>query len=222
MAGDDEWLAHWKVETEAFIAAETARMLQEVDAAAQAAVLEPWPDAPEADGPETAPHEVVRRQDYVPKDREADYLTRQADGSLTLRLVDAGDRLVVWSPLHGGGLINPKGPGLRTVGLVATYARGSSHYAAAFRAADLSKGRHVEVRREPANPYDRNAVALYAPGATRLFGYVQRGRAPAIARRMDSGEAMEGVCLRGPGKGDDEASALLLLGSEADLRQLLS
>lgn len=44
-------------------------------------------------------------------------------------LVDAGDRLSVWSPAAGGVLINPKGSGLRSLGLVASYARGTDHMA---------------------------------------------------------------------------------------------
>lgn len=165
---------------------------------------------------------IVTRADYAPSEREAEHLTRDDDGLPRLRLVDAGDRLAIWSPLDGGALLNPKGTGLRRFGLVATYARGSTHHASAFRAADLRKGRPVELRREPDNPHDKNAVALYAPGARAPFGYVQRGRAPAIARRMDAGEHMAGVSLRGPGPRRDDDSAFLLLGSVADLAALLA
>lgn len=77
------------------------------------------------------------------------------------------------------------------------------------------------MRREPDNQYDRNAVALYAPRAREPLGYVQRGRAPAIARRMDAGEDMAAVSLRGPGPSRDDATAFLLVGSAADLEALL-
>lgn len=164
---------------------------------------------------------IVTRAVYVPAEDEARYLTRSDDGLPTLRLVDSGDRLSIWSPLDGGALLNPKGTGLRRFGLIATYARGSSLYAKAFRAADLRKGRPVELRREPDNSHDRNAVALYAPSARDPFGYVQRGRAAAIARRMDAREKMAGVSLRGPGPRRDDDTAFLLLGSAADLRSLL-
>ncbi|MDP3969097.1 MAG: HIRAN domain-containing protein [Nocardioides sp.] len=163
---------------------------------------------------------TVNRAVYVPADEEAPHLTRDAAGLPTLRLVDSGDRLSVWSPLDGGALLNPKGTGLRRFGLVATYARGSTHHAAAFRAADLRKGRPVELRREPDNPHDGNAVALYAPGAREPFGYVQKGRAPAVARRMDAGENMAGVSLRGPGPRRDDDTAFVLVGSAADLAAL--
>lgn len=163
---------------------------------------------------------ILTRAVYVPKDDEDRHLTRDADGLPTVRFVDVGDRLAVWSPLDGGVLLNPKGLGLRRFGLVATYARGSTHHATAYRSADLRKGRPVELWREPDNPHDRNAVALHAPGARAAFGYVQRGRAAVIARRMDSGESMAGVSLRGPGPRRDADSAFLLLGSAADLAVL--
>ena len=164
---------------------------------------------------------IVTRAVYVPADEEAPHLTRGADGLPLLRLVDSGDRLSVWSPLGGGALLNPKGPGLRRFGLVSTDARGSKHYASAYRAADLRKGKPVELRREPDNPHDRSAVAMYAPGAREPFGYAQKGRAPAVARRMDAGESMAGVSLRGPGPRIDGDSALLLIGSVTDIATIL-
>ncbi len=171
---------------------------------------------------EPPPQSSVRRSDYAPKDSEARYLSRDAQGLPTLRLVDAGDRLAIWSPLSGGALLNPKGPGLRAFGLVATYARGAQHNAPTFRTADLRKGRPVELRREPDNPHDRNAIALHAPGARKPFAYVQRVRAAALAKRMDAGEALAGVSLWGPGPGRDDDSCFLLIGSAADLAALVS
>jgi hypothetical protein len=111
----------------------------------------------------------VTRALYLPKEDETRYVTRDADGLPTLRLVDAGDRLAIWSPVDGGALINPKGPGLRLLGLVTPYAWGSDYHAAAYRAADLSKGRPVELRPEPDNPHGRHAVAMHAPGARAPF-----------------------------------------------------
>ncbi len=66
------------------------------------------------------PRRVVWREDYVPKEDEGRFLTRTASGLPNLYLADAGDRLAIWSPVDGGGLINPKGPGLRHLGLYAS------------------------------------------------------------------------------------------------------
>lgn len=57
------------------------------------------------------------RSDYLPKEFEAGHVIRDADGLPMLRLVVAGDRLAVWLPDVGGSLVNPKGPGLRALGL---------------------------------------------------------------------------------------------------------
>ncbi len=165
---------------------------------------------------------IVTRDVFVPKDEEARYLARDEDGLPTVRLVDAGDRLAIWSPLEGGALINPKGPGLRqSLGLCTSYARGADHYATAYRNADLRQGRWIDLQREPENPHDRNAVAMCAPGSLAPIGYVSRGRAPAVARRMDKGEDMAGVTIWGPSRGRDDRSTLVLIGSRTDLAAML-
>jgi hypothetical protein len=66
---------------------------------------------------------IVTRAVYVPKEEESRYLARDENGLPTLHLVDAGDRLAIWSPVDGGALINPKGSGLRGLGLYSSYAR---------------------------------------------------------------------------------------------------
>lgn len=165
---------------------------------------------------------VVTRDVYVPKEDEARYLTRDAAGLPELRLVDSGDRLSIWSAVDGGALINPKGPGLRKLGLHTSYAHGSQYYAATFKAADLSKGQRVDLVRQPDNPHDANAIAMCAPGSTVRFAHVQKGRAPAIARRMDAGEDMAAVSLRGPGRGQDDGTAFVIIGARADLEAMLA
>jgi len=164
---------------------------------------------------------IVTRALYVPKEEEARYLTRDADGLPTLRLVDAGDRLAIWSPLDGGVLINPKGSGLRTLGLVTSYARGSDHHAASYQAADLSQGRPVDLRPEPGNPDSNHAVAMHVPRARAPFGYVQRGRSASVFRRIIGGEDLAGVCLWGPCEGQDEGTTFVLIGSRAHLGAML-
>lgn len=167
------------------------------------------------------------RSDYLPPDLEPGHVYRDAAGHVNVRLMVGGDRLVFVLPEVGGSLVNPKGPGLRHVGLLTTYARGSTYHLPAFRAADLRKGRPVELRREPDNPHDRNAVALWVPGGRAPFGYVQRGRAASLAKRLDTGERMAAVTLFGPARGrprtadDDAASAHLVIGSAADLLTML-
>lgn len=75
----------------------------------------------------------------------------------------------------------------------------------------------MELRREPDNEHDPHAIALHAPGARKPFAYVQRGRARGLARRIDAGEQLAGVCLWGPGPGRDDRSAFLVTGTLDDL-----
>ena len=212
------------------VEAEAARLMPQIEAEAtkihtdamreaERVASEPWPD--DDDEPDLAPHGIVSRRDFVPKEDEARYLTRDDDGVPTLRLVDAGDRLAIWSPVEGGALINPKGPGLRSLDLCASYARGSDHYRSAYRAVDLRKGQWIDLNREPENPHDKNAVAMCAPGSRVPFAYVQKGRAPAVARRMDAGEDLAALSMRGPRKGRDDDTTFVLIGSRADLKAML-
>ena len=83
----------------------------------------------------------------------------------------------------------------------------------------MSKGKWIDLVREPENPYDRNAVAMCPPGSRVAFAYVQRGRAPAVARRMDAGEDMAAVSIRGESRDDD--TAFVLVGSRSDLTAML-
>lgn len=209
----DAEVARLQPEIEAEAARIHADAMREAEAAFEAIQAEPV---------EEPPRRVIWREDYVSKDEEARYLTRDENGLPTVRLADAGDRLGIWSPLDGGALINPKGPGLRQcLGLCTSYARGSGHYASAYRAADLSYGRWVDLKREPENVHDKNAVAMCTPGSRVPFGYVGRGRAVSVARRMDAGEDMAGVTIWGPGRGSDDRSTLVLIGSRADLSAML-
>ena len=47
----------------------------------------------------------------------------------------------------------------------------------------------VELRFEPSNPYDENAVAIFGERGTQL-GYVSAERAPLIGKRIKEGEAI--------------------------------
>lgn len=220
------------------IESESARTMREVEAAA--ARMEPeieaeatriWAETMREAAEVTSknddamagnePYRVVWREDYVAKEDEARYLSRRADGLPNLYLADAGDRLAIWSPVDGGGLINPRGPGVRSLGLYGSSARGTNHYRSAYRAADLSKGKWIDLVREPENPHDRNAVAMCSPGSRLAFAYVQRGRAAAVARRLDAGEDMAAVSMRGPGRGRDDDSTFVLVGNRSDLKAML-
>lgn len=164
--------------------------------------------------------DAVTRADFVPKETETAYLTRNGAGRPNIKLVDTGDRLSIWSPEGAGAFINPKGPGIRHFGLYASYATGADYYERTFRSADVSMGAWVDLVRDPDNEHDRNAVAICPPGSSQPFAYVQKARAAAIARRMDQGEDMAAISLRGPGPGSTHETAFLLIGSRSDLEAM--
>lgn len=154
----------------------------------------------------------IWRQDYAPSEMEPRYVVRAEDGLPALRLVDAGDRLAIWSPADGGVLINPKGAGLRKIGLYSSYARGSQYASAsACRGAPRRAGIIVELRRDPTNEHDPNAVGMI--GNRGRFAWVQRGRAAAVARRIDAGDDLAAVSLR---------EGLFLIGARSDLQHMLT
>ena len=138
-------------------------------------------------------------------------------------MIDIGDRLAIWSPVNGGALLYPKGPGLRAFGLIGSEIRGAKYYLEAFTKANIRKGRRVRLKREPDNPHDPKAVAIYVAELPNKIGHVQRGRAPAVARHLDAGEPWAGVVLRGPAPDHNTPwASYVLIGDQIDLDVLCS
>jgi hypothetical protein len=65
---------------------------------------------------------------------------------------------------------------------------GYRHYAGGEVLRDLKPGDRLELVREPANPYDANAVRVEWRGVK--LGYVPRRDNAAVARQMDRGVAL--------------------------------
>lgn len=137
----------------------------------------------------------VRRYEYVPPEREAALLVPDEAGRPRLRFALVHRRLALVSTLVPDACIDPRSPHLGTLRLFASPVRGSAALNRAFEQAERHPGAAVELRREPDNPYDADAVQLRAPGARTHFGYVQRGRVPTVARLMDRGVEMAGITM---------------------------
>lgn len=58
----------------------------------------------------------------------------------------------------------------------------------------LSVGQTVELVREPSNPHDANAVAVYVE--KEQLGYVPRGENQVVAQMLDRGECLEASIVR--------------------------
>lgn len=142
------------------------------------------------------PGALVRRDEYVPDELDAPLLVPDESGRPRLRLVLIHDCLVLASTIVPDALINPKSPHLRSLNLYASCVRGSEYLKTAFEQVDHRPGAAVDLYREPDNPYDPYAVQMRAPGARTHFGYVQRGKVPAVAQLMDEGVDMAGITMR--------------------------
>jgi hypothetical protein len=71
---------------------------------------------------------------------------------------------------------------------------GAQHRANALDAAPAGPGAPLELRRDPANEHDPNAIEVLAGGV--VIGFVPRDLASALARELDAGERWSAVVLR--------------------------
>jgi hypothetical protein len=137
------------------------------------------------------------RSDYVPKGAaEAEYIAFDpGTGHPRVKLRQVRDRLALCPVGTTGIYLNPKSPAIRRLGLITAYVRGRE-YQGGLRKTELRPGDRVSLLPEPTNPYDGNAVAVLRAGSRKKLGYVQRGRAPMVAKRLGEGEQLRGVAMR--------------------------
>lgn len=123
-----------------------------------------------------------------------------------------------------GKRVKPASRAVRRHGLTAFNVRGVSYHEAGHRAADTRPGRPAYLRREPDNQHDPNAVAVYGvadTGRRRKIGYVNKGLARSVAKRMDSGERISAWFMRGDPPGQDYSTASVILADEHTVSRLL-
>lgn len=80
--------------------------------------------------------------------------------------------------------------------LVAGVAGAAAHHAEALESADVAPGRALELRRDPSNPHDANAIAVHAAGGGDQVGWVPRELAAELAPDLDAGRPWSAVVLR--------------------------
>ena len=115
-----------------------------------------------------------------------------------------------WYPDDGGTVwlagympIGPDGrflgrgaPELAAAGLrVSPVAGAGRHHAAALALEEAAPGGPLELRRDPGNPHDANAIAVHLPGGAQV-GWVPREIAAELAPALDAGEPHAAVILR--------------------------
>jgi HIRAN domain len=57
--------------------------------------------------------------------------------------------------------------------------------------------------REPANAFDKNAIAVYDATGTHLAAYVNKRKARMLAKLIDAGEVIDAIAVRGTARGID-------------------
>lgn len=169
--------------------------------------------------PRHSPPTTVLRREYMPREQEELSFVLGSDGLPTGRLRRERDRLVIFTD-DGAGMVNPSSARLHTLGLYCFRIRGVSYHEAAVRAGDFRPGRRVRLVREPDNEHDPNAVAVYASRARRPAGYVNKMNAKRLARRLDTGDDLMAISVRGTGPGIDGPAPWVLVGSPSVLDHL--
>jgi hypothetical protein len=95
-----------------------------------------------------------------------------------------------------GRYVGRDAPELAAAGLrVAGVAGAGRHHADALAAEDVGPGRPLELRRDPDNPHDPNAIAVHAAGGAQV-GWVPRELAAELAPVLDAGVGVAAVVLR--------------------------
>jgi hypothetical protein len=82
--------------------------------------------------------------------------------------------------------------GLRVVGV----AGAAQHHADAVATDAAEPGRRLELRRDPANLHDVNAIAVHGDGGGEQLGWVPREVAAELAPELDEGRTWSAVALR--------------------------
>jgi hypothetical protein len=109
----------------------------------------------------------------------------------------------VW--LAGYSLVDPDtgrflardDPSLAARGLrVSGVAGAAAHHQEAVGREDVGPGRALELRRDPANEHDPNAIAVYPAGGGEQVGWVPRELAAELAGDLDTRQPWAAVVLR--------------------------
>ncbi len=96
-----------------------------------------------------------------------------------------------------GRFLGRDAPQLAELGLrVAGVAGAARHHAAALASDGAAPGAQLELRRDPANPHDPDAIAVHPAAGGEQLGWVPREVAAELAPEMDAGRPWSAVVLR--------------------------
>ena len=92
------------------------------------------------------------------------------------------------------------------------------HHAEALVSEEAAPGRPLELRRDPGNVHDPNAIAVHVPGGDQL-GWVPREAAVELAPELDAGRPWSALALRErrPSPREPRSGLVMLLAASPDL-----
>lgn len=154
---------------------------------------------------------------YLSAAEAAELLLPGDDGVIPVRIRDG-----FFQHIPSGKYVPAANRTLNKHGLVSFGVRGARYYQS--KAADTRPGQVAHLVREPDNEHDPHAVAVHALGrdGQRLkVGYVNKGLARRLAKRLDAGEELSAYFMRGYPPGVDEASPAVVLADDATVRRLV-
>lgn len=150
------------------------------------------------------------RSDYLP---EADARELFGDATNTAPPVSIGTyQRQLWL-IHSatGRRIVPGNMSLRKFGIYSLNVRGNKYNAGGIRRAKPTVGAFLELLPEPSNQFDPNAIAIgkTVDGKFARVGYVNKGLAKSLTKRMTAGTVFTCMVLRGGQNLDAPFSVLI-------------
>jgi len=121
-----------------------------------------------------------------------------------------------------GLLIGPSDTRLPKTGVYVSQLRGEAYHQDGCKAGDFSPGRPVRLVREPDNPHDPFAVAVYDQSGQHQAAYVNKQKARMLSKLLDAGEPVQAVSIRGTAAGRPCDQVAILAARPPVLRHVLS
>lgn len=161
---------------------------------------------------------------YVPAEAAAERFLG-SDGMPALHLVrysDSGGEGVLRLVEDATGLlVGPTHRGLAKAGIYVSQLRGEAYNEVACRRGDFSPGAHVRLVREPSNPHDANAIAVFDGTGKHKAAYVNKQKARTLSKLIDAGATLEAVSVRGARAGRNCPQVAVLAAAPPVLARLL-
>lgn len=155
---------------------------------------------------------------YLSVGEAAFYLVRDSSGRLPVHVAGGW-----FHHPETGKRVGPANRALTKAGVYSFNVRGENYRDDEVTAADTRPGGVAVLRREPENRHDPNAIVVVgrdADGVERMIGYVNKGLARTLARRIDGGDGLEARFMRGDAAGRRSQRVAVVVSDPDTIRDL--